>query len=54
VDVWMQPRPMMVLAGERQRGQQVSPISEQNVVGGRPKCRICHSALEAEDGCDVT
>jgi len=25
------PRPMMILAGERQPGRQVSPIREQNV-----------------------
>jgi hypothetical protein len=31
------PRPMMVLVGESQPGQQVSPIREQNVAGGRPK-----------------
>src|SRR5271166_713108 len=28
------PRPMMVLTGERQPGQQVSPIREQNVARG--------------------
>jgi len=28
------PRPMMVLAGERQLGQQVSPIREQNFARG--------------------
>jgi len=30
------PRPMMVLTGERQPGQQVSPIREQNVAMGSP------------------
>ena len=28
------PRPMMILAGERQPGKQVSPIREQNVAPG--------------------
>jgi hypothetical protein len=28
------PRPMMILAGERQPGRQVSPIREQNVALG--------------------
>lgn len=31
------PRPMMNLAGERQPGQQVSPIREQNVAQGSPR-----------------
>jgi len=34
------PRPMMILARERQPGQQVSPIREQNVARGRPDRRI--------------
>jgi hypothetical protein len=44
------PRPMTILAEGPQPGQKVSPISDQNVAGGRPKRR---AGVTSDGGCPV-